>query len=650
MTAFQHINLTRTKNDIIWLTINSQDSPTNALTISLLKEMREVIDNLHGKGFKGLIISSAKPNNFVSGIDLDTLLKLTTEKKAEIFTSLGNQVCRHISLLDFPSIALINGKCSNAGLEIALSCNYRIATNNSHFDYSDIKQGHYAGFGSITRLIQRKGLSATLSILNHKLYSAKEALSIGLIDYIVSAHKIHQAAQYVIAQENDESQHKKSSRFGIKALFKALLPTKLQASFIAKQYDTPVFKTIVETWKTFNTSPDACHNEAIIASKLLTSEVTRNHLSLQKLYQHLDHHITALAPQSQRIHIIGCGIMGRYIARCCASNGFYVSIYDTRHAALEKVLPELYQTFDQPDTQRQSIVDKIIIDMNNTGLTHADIIIEAIPENKHAKVSLLHDIDEQAKSTACILTTTACLPLEEISKEMNRPQRLAAFNPYHPLFKSSVVEISVHSDNPSLSEHLKAFAKTLQLKPIQVKSNSGYLGTRLLMTYLIESILIHQTGISTQAIDKLTTKMGMNHTPFDLIDTIGLNECLQVTEALADQLNYDVPSLLMQKNEQGLKGKESGAGFYRYKKGKKQLPILDKTLSSPSWKHKSKEIEKRLIEKIINEARSCLQQAVVNEQELIDLVATVITGFAAEKGGPLAYLEQLQSGKMIVSH
>jgi hypothetical protein len=99
----------------------------------------------------------------------------------------------------------------------------------------------------------------------------------------------------------------------------------------------------------------------------------------------------------------------------------------------------------------------------------------------------------------------------------------------------------------------------------------------------------------------------------------------------------------MQKNEQGLKGKNSDAGFYRYKKGKKQQVIFDKTLNSPSWKHKSKAIEKRLIEKIINEARSCQQQNIVNEQEIIDLVATIITGFAAEKGGPLAYLQQLQS-------
>ena len=652
MTGFQHISIARTKDDIVWLTIDSKDNDDNALTISLLKEMREVIDNLQGKGFKGLIISSAKLSSFISGTDLNTLLKLTTEKKAKIYTSLGNQLCRHINKLDFPTIALINGDCSNSGLEIALCCDYRIGTDSTTtlFCYSDIKQGHYAGFGSISRLIKIKGLASTLKILKGATYTAKNALSIGLIDYVVPTHKTHQAAQYLIAQHNDET-NPKQSHFNFKSISRTLLPNKLQIALLSNQDNSNAISSIIETWKAFNSNSDASHNEAKEAAKLLVSDTVKNQLQLQKLYLTLDQDIIVTAPQSQRIHIIGCGVMGRYIARLCAENGFYISIYDKRSAALEKLLPELYQGCDNKNYAklRHKLIDRIIIDIDNSGLTHADIIIEAIPEDKHAKASLLHDIDKQAKQSAVILTTTACLPLEEIAKGMKTPQRLAGFNPYHPLFSSKIAEISTHNDNSQLSQRIKSFSKALQLKPIQVKSNSGYLGTRLLMTYLIESMLIHQSGISTLAIDKLTANMGMSHAPFDLIDSIGISECLQVSEALADRLNYDVPSILMQKNEQGLKGKNSGTGFYRYKKGKKHQPIFDKTLNSPSWKTKSKEVEKRLIEKMINEARSCEQQDIVGEQEIIDLVATIITGFAAEKGGPLAYLQQLQSEKIIAN-
>lgn len=649
--SLQHFHLVRTKNEIIWLTINSQDNDHNALTMPLLKEMLEIIDNLQGKGFKGLVISSLKLNNFISGTKLETLIKLTTLQRAEIFTSLGNQLCRRIRALDFPSIAIINGKCCNSGLEIALSCDYRIATNNPNnlFCYRDIHQGHYAGFGGITRLIQLKGLAVALDLLNQMPYTAEEALSKGIVDYLVPTHKTHQSAQYLIAQENTALEHKLSPYQRIRTSLKTMLPPKLQTALFATKYTTDTFQSVLDTWKTFNTSPDAIHQEAIMAARLLVSDVAKNHLKSRQLYQQIDHDIIATPPQSQRIHIIGCGVMGRYIARCCAENGFYVSIYDTRHAALEKVLPELYQSFKTQNKQRQIIIDKIIIDIENKGLKQADIIIEAIPENKHAKASLLNDIDQQAKQSAYILTTTACLPLEDISKGMQTPQRLAAFNPYHPFFKSKIAEISTAINSPQLTAAIKSFVKAIKFKPIQVKSHSGYLGTRLLITYLTEAMLIHQSGISTQAIDKLTAKMGMNHAPFDLIDTIGLNECLQVTEALADRLNYDVPSILMQKNEQGLKGKDSGAGFYRYRKGRKLHPILDKTLSSPSWKYKNKEVEIQIIEKLINEARSCLQQAIVNDQQIIDLVATVITGFSTAKGGPLAYLEQLQASTIALS-
>ena len=291
MSGFRHINLIRTKNDIIWLTINSQDNENNALTISLIKELIEIVTSLQGKGFNGLVISSTKQNNFIAGSHLDTLLKLTSEKKADIYTNLGNQLCRHINNLDCTSIALINGQCCNSGLEIALSCDFRIATNSPHvqLSYTDIQQGHYAGFGSITRLIECKGLSKTIEILDSNGYSAKECLSIGLIDHIVPLHKTHQVAEYLIIKNNEKPARKPFSRLNAKNLFKQLLPNKLQAYFIKNKYkENPqnggkiaVINSIIETWKTFNTSPDANHNEATMASKLLVSDAVKNHLKLQ---------------------------------------------------------------------------------------------------------------------------------------------------------------------------------------------------------------------------------------------------------------------------------------------------------------------------------------------------------------------------------
>ena len=652
MSGFEHIKIVRTKNKIIWLTINSQHNDNNALTPDLLKELKEVIISLKGKGFKGLVISSGKQDDFIAGTDLDILLTLNTKKKAEVFTSLGNQLCRHLKNLDCTTIAIINGNCSNSGLEIALSCDIRIASDKKTilFSYDDIKQGHYAGFGGISHLIKRKGLTTALDIISHKSYLSSEALNIGLIDYITPKHKAHQTAEYLILQAN-EQQKEKPTFFGEHWSKKSLLPSKLKAHLASKrqlkeiQNDSArtAINSIIKTWATYDTSSDAAHDEASSASKLLILDAVQHHLRLKNLYQQLDQDILTIPPQTQHIHILGCGVMGRYIARLCAENKFLVSIYDTRQSALEKLLPEIYQHLDtqylQSPERRQSILDKIIIDIDNTGLNNADIIIEATPEDKHAKASLLHDIEEQVKPSSPILTSTSSLPLDEISKGMKIPQRLSLFNPYHPLFNSSIAEISLHKDSIS-GPIIKSFTKALKLKPIIVKSKVGYLGTRLLMTYINEAMLIHQSGTSIQTIDKQTKNIGMGYSPFDLIDIIGIKECLTIAEALADRLDSDVPSILIQKNEQGLKGKSSGAGFYRYNKGKKKHSFLDKTLLPFTSKTKNQTVEKILVEKIINEARACLQEKIADNKELVDLVAIVITGFPVEKGGPLTYLAQ----------
>ncbi|RTZ64856.1 MAG: hypothetical protein DSZ29_05005 [Aquificaceae bacterium] len=652
MSSFEHIKIVRTKNEIVWLTIDSLHNNNNALTSDLLKELKEVVISLKGKSFKGLVISSAKQDDFIAGTDLDILLSLNTKKKSEVFTSLGNQLCRHLKNLDCTTVALINGNCSNSGLDIALSCDIRIAsdTKETLFSYHDIKQGHYAGFGGISYLIKHKGLIPALNIITHKSYLAPEALAIGLIDYIVPKHKFHQTAEYLIERVNEQQQAKPSSNWRHWGR-KSFLPSKLSA-YLA--YNKQLEKTknhseknainsIIQTWKTYNTSPDAAHDEASSASKLLISDPVQQHLKLNKLYQQLDENITDLNPQTQHVHILGCGVMGRYLARLCAENGFLVSIYDTRQSALERLLPELYQYLDKnhPDSPKQQrLLDKIIIDIDNSGLNNADIIIEATPEEKHAKASLLHDIEQQIKSEALILTTTSSLPLDEISKGMTIPERLSLFNPYHPLFNSPIVEVSSQKESSDIYI-IKSFAKVLKLKPIVVKNKAGYLGTRLLMTYINEAMHIHQSGISIQAIDKQTSNIGMSHAPFDLIDIIGIKECLTIAESLADRLDSDVPSILIQKNEQGQSGKNSGTGFYQYNKGKKQHSLFDKILHSSPSKIKNQKIEEKLIEKIINEARVCLQEEIAEKRELVDLIAIITTGFPTEKGGPLSYLDTL---------
>ncbi|PWQ95534.1 3-hydroxyacyl-CoA dehydrogenase NAD-binding domain-containing protein [Leucothrix arctica] len=651
MSQFQHLTLSQGAHEIVLLRIDVKDSPTNILSLAVLKEINEAVGGIRDQGFKGLVISSAKPNHFIQGADTATLLSLKTPQAVDAYINLGSQVCRRIAELPFPTVALIEGSCLNSGWDIALSCQRRVASYEATVNYDYFQQGYYSGFGGITRLITRIGLRDTLRFLSKGEQTAEQLKALSLVDHRTPSYQtqavIDQFFQHLRESENTTPYVAKTHRSNsLIPRHLLLLALKKQDACLAKSpSEQQACASIIDTWSEYNISEDAYLAETKSAIKLLQSPLTQYHLKLTQLKQRLNAGTKRLDGGINRVHIIGCGSMGRYIARLCAQNGFIVTLYDTRNSALEKLLPELNQYFTQQNiaqTERQRITDNINLSPENYSLPHADIVIEATPEVCLAKASLLKDIESSAKDTALLLTSTSCFPLEELSKNMQTPSRLALFNPYNPCFKSDLVEVSTTGGNQHLAT-IQSFAKSLSLTPAKVKSATGYLGTRLMMVFLTESMLIHQARNSIISIDKQALKMGMCHAPFELIDEIGITECLRIAEALADRRGIDVPNILIQKHEQGLVGKRSGSGFYRYKNGVKQDGLLNNKLTTSTNKIKVSVTEQRLIEKIINEARACLKEGIVEDEDILDLVATMTTGFPMQHGGPLNYLKALKA-------
>ena len=650
MSQFQHLTLSQGAHDIVLLKLDVKDCATNVLSLAVLKELNEAVGGIRDQGFKGLVISSAKAKHFIQGADTTTLLSLQTPQATDAYISLGSQVCQRLRELPFPTVALINGDCFNAGWDIALSCQHRIASQESTFYYDHYQQGHYAGFGGVTQLVTHIGLENTLSFLAKGQHTSAQLKAHHLIDHCVPSYQVQAVVDLLFQKERDAENterhtnkpHRSNTLIPRQTM---LLSLKSHQTLLAKSpCEQQASSAIVSTWVEHSINDESYLAEIKSAVKLLQSPATQYHLKLTQLKQQLNAEIAALDTDMNRVHIVGCGSMGRYIARLCAQNDFVVTLYDIRNSALEKLLPELQDYFTQHDiapADRQRMTDNINLSQENYGLPHADIVIEAISEGCLAKVSLLKEIEADAKKTALLLTCSACLPLEELSKNMQAPERLALFNPYHACFNSDLVEVSVSEQSQQLTT-IQSFAKSLSLTPIPVKSAAGYLGTRLMMAFLTESMLIHQSGTSITAIDKQTLKMGMRNAPFELIDNIGITECLRVAEALADRRGIDVPNVLIQKNEQGLVGKRSGSGFYRYKNGVKQDNLLNNKLTPSNKKLKPNAIEQRLIEKVINEARACLKEGIVEDEDVLDLVATMATGFAMQHGGPLNYLKVLQ--------
>ncbi|MDH5473903.1 MAG: 3-hydroxyacyl-CoA dehydrogenase family protein, partial [Gammaproteobacteria bacterium] len=176
-----------------------------------------------------------------------------------------------------------------------------------------------------------------------------------------------------------------------------------------------------------------------------------------------------------------------------------------------------------------------------------------------------------------------------------------------------------------------AFGRQIDKLPLPVKSTPGFLVNRILMPYLLEAVEMVNEGIAPEKIDKAALHFGMPMGPIELADTVGLDVCRSVAKILSETMNVSLPEKMDQMVDNKKLGKKTGEGFYKWVKGK---PVKDKNVSYAN----SKDIEDRLIFRLLNEATACVRDQVVDNEELIDAGVIFGTGFAPFRGGPLHHI------------
>ncbi|HCP90504.1 MAG TPA: hypothetical protein DIT76_00420, partial [Spartobacteria bacterium] len=170
------------------LTFDRPDSGANVFDAATLNELNEHVDLVQSDAsLRGLIITSAKKSIFIAGADLKTLLKQAQTGELRDFIARGQRIFKRIAALKIPTVAAIHGACAGGGYEITLACDYRVASDDpaTRIGLPETTLGLVPAWGGCTRLPRLIGPErAAEVILKGKLYSAPEALKLGLIDEI----------------------------------------------------------------------------------------------------------------------------------------------------------------------------------------------------------------------------------------------------------------------------------------------------------------------------------------------------------------------------------------------------------------------------------------------------------------------------------
>jgi 3-hydroxyacyl-CoA dehydrogenase/enoyl-CoA hydratase/3-hydroxybutyryl-CoA epimerase len=626
---------------ICLLIFDRPESGANIFDAATLRDLAAQVEAIEqDKSLRGLIITSAKKSIFIAGADLKTLLKQAQTGELRAFIAEGQRLFNRVATLPIPTCAAIHGACAGGGYEITLACDYRIASDEpaTRIGLPETTLGLIPAWGGATRLPRLIGAEkAAEVILKGKLYSAHEALALGLVDAVVPQAGLLDAARAKLEEG-------KRSPKAPPAPGKIAAPRADGNKAPARALDV----ITAGSGKSVNDSL-ALELDAIveIGGTESTQNLIRNFFLAEKYKKG-----TSKTPPAKVAHaaVVGAGVMGSGIAQWLSSRGVSVILRDVSAGQIDRGVANIDKTY--ADAVKRGLMSeekakegrsRIVASIAPVEMRGVEIVIEAASEKIEVKRAIFHELGERAPD-AILATNTSALPIAELSRETSRPERVVGLHFFNPVSRMKLVEVVVGENTADETrDRALAFARQIGKLPVLVRDSPGFLVNRVLFPYLLEAAALYERGLETEAIDSALTKWGMPMGPLRLIDEIGIDITVDIADTLQKAYGSrdEAPELLRRMLAEKWFGRKSTAGFYIYRDKEQKPNELIAQWRQPAATPISGDIAHRLMFLMINEAARCLEEKVVASPEDADYGMILGTGFPTFRGGPLRFAESM---------
>jgi 3-hydroxyacyl-CoA dehydrogenase/enoyl-CoA hydratase/3-hydroxybutyryl-CoA epimerase len=639
----------RRPDGVLLLTLNRADQQVNALSQAVLGELDAMLERIELEPPKGVVIRSGKQAGFVVGADIREFQEFDAKGTVHDAIRRGQLVFDRLARLPCRTVAAIHGHCMGGGTELALACRYRVASNDdsTRIGLPEVKLGIFPGWGGSVRLPRLIGAPAALDmILNTRSLSANAALANGLVDRVVEAPMLLEAALGLLQRGVERPLKQRllawatntwPARQVIAANARAATARKVRKD----QYPAPF--AAIDSWQRVGGKPVAValKDEARAVVKLAQTPTARNLIRVYFLSERLkslggrEHGIA-------HVHVVGAGVMGGDIAAWCALRGFQVTLQDREMQYVQPALDRadaLFAKKVKDEAKRTATRARLAADVEGAGVARADLIIEAIFENPEAKRALYARLEETMKPDALLVTNTSSIPLTDLRQGLKKQSQFAGLHYFNPVALMPLVEIVRHDFvDPEVERRLAAFCRALDKFPVPVAGTPGFLVNRILAPYMQEAITCFGEGIPGAVIDKAAKAFGMPMGPIELVDTVGLDVAASVGRIMAQFHGQPLPAGFQ--FEPNKRGKKDGQGLYVWQDGKAVKPPVPPDYQAPA------DLEDRLILPLLNEAVSCLHDGVVADADLLDAGVIFGTGFAPFRGGPIEHIRTVGAANL----
>lgn len=630
--------------------ITLDNPPVNALSPRLMDGMYDAfVQAIEDPAARGILLICAG-RTFIAGADIKALG--VESPKVDFF-----ELQAKIEDSAKPVMAALHGTCLGGGLEVALTCHYRIAAPGTRLGLPEVNLGLLPGGGGTQRLPRIVGVAAGLDLLmSGAQVDALRSLEVGLIDAIAQGQDLTADAKAYMHRLLAEGRPAKRVRD---------LTDKIACTEPSAFDDA---RTWAERRRRGEEAPRAiirCVEAAVRGDFEAGIAVERAEfqtlldgpqsaaLRYAFFAERQASKIAGLAPEVQprpivRIGVAGAGTMGCGISMALLDAGIATVLFDTAGDSLARAGTLIASHYDAAAAQgRLSAAEAakrrsgLILSDAMEGFADCDLVIEAVVEELDVKQAVLAEIERIAPS-ALLATNTSFLDLDAIAAAAACPANVIGLHFFSPANVMRLLEI-VRGKATSDEAVATAFALARKLGKVGVLSGvcAGFIGNRMMLARQKFADAMILQGIAPEVVDRAATQFGLAMGPFAMWDLAGLD--------LGWRADWSTGRTVIERLcEEGRRGRKTGAGYYDYDAAGKPMPsaltagliaecgaaagIAPRSLSDA-------EILDRLLIPMINEGARILEEGIAQRASDIDMVWVHGYGWPAYRGGPMYHAD-----------